>query len=289
MQYIAAFLWGKCVRVIASVLAFAFVGVTSALAAPITFNSALPISEGEFIIREQLVINQSDDSAKGMSRDRLESSLVSTLVYGVTPDFALFGTLPYKKINPHNGSGNLSGIGDTKIFGRYTVYQGDSKGQTFRVAPFAGLKMPTHHDGTGSDSWDVFGGVSATYSTLNWAVDAQVSYQENTRANAFEAGDVARADASVQYRLSPWALSADTGHFFNSVLEANLIHKGQNKTSTGSDFNSGGTTLFIVPGVQYITQRYIIETGLQIPVMQNLNGTALENGYILRTGFRINF
>ena len=252
----------------------------TALAAPLTFNTALPVSRGEFIVREQLVINESKGS-------RTETSIVSTLVYGVTPDFALFGTMPYTNID--TGTADMQGMGDSKMFGRYTVYTDDFQGGTFRIAPFAGVKLPTNQDNTGTDSWDMFGGLVATYGSVAWEVDGQISYQANTEANNFEAGDIARADASLQYRLFPATLTATTDSFINGVLEANLIHKDKNKASGIENQNSGGTTLFLVPGLQYATERYVLEAGLQIPVIQNLNGTALENDYILHTGFRINF
>ncbi len=35
-----------------------------AQAAPLTFNTALPVSQGEFIFREQFVVIQSDDTSE---------------------------------------------------------------------------------------------------------------------------------------------------------------------------------------------------------------------------------
>lgn len=252
----------------------------NALAAPLTFNTALPVSKDEYIVREQLVINESEGG-------RTETSVVSTVVYGVTPDFALFGTVPYTNIDTN--SGDMQGIGDSKLFGRYTVYRQDFQGGTFRVAPFIGAKLPTNQDDTGTDSWDVLGGLVATYGSVDYSIDGQISYQANTEANSFEAGDIARADASLQYRLFPATLTADTDSFINGVLEANLIHKDKNKASGADDLDSGSTTLYLVPGLQYAAERYILEAGVQIPVIQNLNGTAVDNDYIFRTGFRINF
>ncbi len=141
----------------------------------------------------------------------------------------------------------------------------------------------------GTGSWDVFGGLVATYGTVDWEVDGQIGYQKNSEANDFESGDIARADISFQYRLLPETLSSSTDYFLNGVLEVNLIKKDRNKVAGLSDLNSGGTTLFLVPGLQYVSERYIVEISLQIPMAQNLNGAALENDFIFRTGFRINF
>jgi hypothetical protein len=87
----------------------------------------------------------------------------------------------------------------------------------------------------------------------------------------------------------PTTLSADTDSFINGVLEANLLYQDNHETGGVDNPNSGGATLFLVPGLQYAAERYIVEIGVQLPVIQHLNGTALENDYILRTGFRINF
>jgi len=183
-----------------------------------------------------------------------------------------------------------------------TAYQDDAPGRTFRVAPFAGIEAPTGDDNEtdsfgrlpasvqpGSGSWDPFGGIVATYQTLQFQFDAQASYQANTEANDFEFGDVARLDASLQYRLWPRTLGGGVPGFLYGVLETNLVHKDKNESGGVDDENSGGITLFIVPAVQYVTKRWIVETAVQLPVFQNLNGTALENEYIVRAGFRLNF
>ncbi len=40
---------------------------------------------------------------------------------------------------------------------------------------------------------------------------------------------------------------------------------------------------------QYIAATFILEFGVQLPIVQDLNGTALENDYVVRAGFRVNF
>jgi hypothetical protein len=100
---------------------------------------------------------------------------------------------------------------------------------------------------------------------------------------------VARIDASLQYRLRPRTLTGGVPAFLYGVIEANLIHQRENRLGGMDDPNSGGTTLFLAPGIQYVTKRWIIEGAIQIPVSQDLNGTALENDYIARLSGRFNF
>ena len=296
-------------------LASAFLGylfatgpVSLAQAAPQTFNTALPVAQGEFVFREQFVLDQSGDDPSAADRDRTAWALVSVLGYGATPDLALFGIVPYvdKSLEATQGGvrreRSASGLGDASLFGRYTVYHRDWPGRTLRVAPFVGLELPTgeddERDGSGrlppsvqpgSGSWDPFGGLVLTYQTLDFQVDAQASYKANTEANGFEFGDVARLDGSLQYRLWPRELGAGVPGFLYGVLEANLIHQDKNQTGGKNDPNSGGLSLFVLPGLQYVTKRWIVEAGVQIPVVQDLNGTALEKDYIFRAGFRFNF
>lgn len=283
-------------------------GSGSALSAPMTFNTALPVAEGEFVFREQFVLVRSGDDPGGAGRDRTAWSAVSVLGYGIDSDLALFGVIPYvdKRLElTEEGvrrGRSARGLGDVALFVRYTGFKNNFRGGSARIAPFAGVKIPTGADDEtdsfgrlpasvqpGSGSWDPFAGVVATYQVLDFQFDAQASYRINTKANSFEFGDVARFDASLQYRLWPRILGPGVPGFLYGVLEANYIHKGRNEDRGVDDPNSGGSTLFLTFGLQYVTQRWIVEAAVQLPAVQDLNGTALENDYVMRAGFRLNF
>ncbi len=276
-----------------------------ATAAPITFNTALPVGEGRFIVREQLVVSRSGNDALGLGRESDSQSLVSVLAYGVNAKLALFGVLPYtkKEAAMSGGVGRSSdGLGDVTLFGRYTLYQRDWRGRTLRVAGVAGIKAPTGDDDEfddvgrlpvslqlGTGSWDGFLGGVVSYQTSDFGIDAQLSYRANSEANEFEAGDEIHLDFSYQHRFLPGALTSETRAFLYGVLEVNAVHKDRSRQSGSSIGDSGGTTIFITPGIQYVTRKLIAEVGVQVPVMQNLNGTALENDVVIRAGFRIHF
>jgi len=263
---------------------------------------------GEFVARVQAVGVRSGDDPSSADRDRTENAGVAALGYGVTGKFSVFGVFPYRDIDLDvtTPGGRVtrsnSGFGDLSLFGRYTIYQQDRPGATFRIAPFAGLKAPTGDDdagdvlGTlpppvqvGSGSWDVFGGVVVTFQQLAYQFDTQIEYRANNEANGFEAGDIARWDGSLQYRLLPRTFSGGIPDFLYAVIEANLIYQGRNWIGGAQDPNSGGTRLFLAPGLQYVTKRWILEGAVQVPVIQDLNGTALETDYIIRGGVRFNF
>lgn len=274
-------------------------------AAPETFNTALPVAKGEFVFREQVVLDQSGDDPSGAGRDRTAVSAISVLGYGVNSDLALFGVVPYVDKRLESAAAptrSARGLGDVSLFGRYTAFKRNFTGGNFRIAPFAGVEMPTGDDDEsdafgrkpasvqpGSGSWDPFGGIVTTYQTLDFQIDAQAGYKANTSANGFAFGDIARLDASLQYRLWPRELKGGVPGFVYGILEANLIHQDENRSAGIDNPNSNGIRLFLVPGLQYVTRRWIVEAAVQLPVIQDLNGTALENDTIIRAGFRLNF
>ena len=289
-------------------IAVGILAAGSAWGAPVTINTALPVGGGEFVARGMVVVSQSGEDPGATDREHSATSLVTVLGYGVTHKLALFGVLPYvdKKLDFTEAGGRISrsasGLGDVSVFARYTLVQHDQPGRTFRIAPFAGVKAPTGDDDIrdifgrlppsvqpGSGAWDVFGGIVATYQTLALQTDGQVSYRVNNKANGFDPGDELRLDGSLQYRLWPRQLGGGVPSFLYGVLETNLVHRGRNEVNGDDDANSGGTTVFLSPGLQYVSKRWIVEGVVQFPVVQNLHGSALENDYVLRAGVRINF
>jgi hypothetical protein len=186
--------------------------------APITFNTALPVQEDGWVVREQFVLDKNaDDPDPAASRNMRVSGLISVLGYGVNRNFALFGVLPYldKRLDVNAAGQRVTrsddGIGDLTLIGRYTAYTSDAPGRTFRIAPFLGVKAPTGRDDArdglgrlpptvqlGSGSWDFLGGIVATYQTLQYQVDAQLAHRVNREANGFRFGDVSGFDVSLQ-------------------------------------------------------------------------------------------
>ena len=274
-------------------------------AAPITFSTALPVGEGKLINREQLVFTRSGDDPTNTGLDVDVNSLISVLAYGASEKLALFAALPYlrKELRQSGGVRRSSeGIGDLTIFGRYTLFQRDGIGRTLRLGAIAGIKAPTGDDDesdalgrlpiplqSGTGSWDSFVGIVVSYETLQGGLHSQLTYQAKTAANNFEAGDVSRLDVSWQRRVWPTVLKPNSNAFVYGVLEANIIHSQKSTVSGQVNNDSGGTTVFITPGIQYVSKKLILEAAVQIPVYQGLNGTALENDYIFRTGFRVNY
>jgi len=154
----------------------------NSVAGSITFNSALPVAKGEFILRGQAVLSRSTDNHASTNRDLRVLTIPTVLAYGVTRNLALFDIVPYldKTMDFTTLSGRVrrgdSGLGDSTFLARYTILSIDRLGDTRRFAPFVGLKVPTGDDSErdslgslpqplqlGSGSWDPLVGTSFTW------------------------------------------------------------------------------------------------------------------------------
>ena len=285
-----------------------FIMFTSTFAAPITFNTALPVAKGEGIFRIQTKYIRSTDDPGPLDRELNVWALPVVGVYGITEKLAVFGIVPVldKKLDVDTPMGrktrSTSGLGDITFLARYTIWKKDGPGRTLRIAPFFGLEVPTGEDKKrdslgrlpqtlqlGSGSWDPLLGIVITRQTLDWQIDASASYKFNIEANNFEFGDIARLDLSYQHRILPRKLEFGVPAFVYAVLENSLTWQDNNKVDGVDDRNSGGASWFLTPGIQYVSKRFVAEAAVQLPVVQDLNGEALENDFTAILSFRVNF
>lgn len=300
--------WHATAIALASLLATA-AALRSAHSAPQTFDTALPVAQDQFVFRGQLSYRRATDDRTPADRELEVRGAIAVLGYGATRGLALFAVVPWldKGLELDAPAGARSarttaGVGDARLFARHTLLRRDRSGSTLRLAPFAGIELPSGDDDEedrfgrlprplqiGSGSWDPFGGLILSWQTLAWELDAQVSYQANTDAGGFERGDELRIDGSLQYRLWPRELGGGVPGFLYGVIEANLLHQDENRMGGVEDPDSGGTTLFLSPGVQYVTRRWVVEGIVQVPVAQDPGGGALEDDFIVRAGFRVSF
>ena len=269
----------------------------TSVAAPITFNTALPVSQEQFIARALLVV----DKKSTPTIDLEQLSLVSVLGYGVNSKLAVFGILPGRSTSREvdNISQRSSSLGDSELLGRYEVFRIDTQGTTKRIAAFAGVRIATGKpDVSGDGTNDAFAGLIYTSANSKQNIGLQVRYDLNgsdTRSNTqngqqiFDQGDRLSADISWQKRIFPREISGHTKGFWFAGVEGNISCFQRDKINGTSNDNSGGFVASIAPGVQYSTRRWIGDLALRIPVIKDLNGDSLEPDYTLFTSLRVNF
>ena len=264
----------------------------SAIAAPISFNSALPVSQGERIVRSLLTIERRSSATEGNDLQRDQLSLTSVFGYGVNAKWSVFGVLPVRhtELNINGQVQSNTDVGDTQIFSRFEAWKFDKPGTTLRIAPFAGIRLPTGKLGSsGDDTTDVFAGLVFTSANIEQNFDVQLRYDRNGSNNQINIGDSINLDLSWQKRIYPRKIDASTKGFWFAAIEANLNQTQRNRITGDDDPDSGGFVASLSPGIQYITRRWIAELAVRVPVFEDLNGTSLAPDYTLFTGLRANF
>ena len=282
-------------------------------AGPINNDTAFTVAKGEYIFREQIRLTRKSGDPSPSKRRVTILQLPTVLLYGLTPKILLIGKYPlfYKKLTTGGVSGvkgrrtrNNFGFGDLIIRGKYRFFTRDKPGKTSRASLFAGLKLPTGSSQKkdsfglippplqlGTGSWDVPFGLVYTNVTLQRQIDVVAQYKVNgTNSSGFRFGDTFRHDLSYQYRILPRKLpKTGVPAFVYAVIELNGIVAQKNKNCGIPDKNSGGYTLFVSPGIQYVNTRFVAEAAIQIPTIQDLNGKQPKTRFSAVAGIRLLF
>lgn len=239
--------------------------------------------------------------------DLLDRSFLSTLnvSYGVLENFQLGLTYGYfaAEGNREFEDGEMvtfdpDGFSDLWFTGKYRFYQGPI-GQ---FAILGGIKFPTgdstltNSEGeqvepsatAGTGAWDGLAGLAYTV-PLNAALtlDASTIYTFRGERHDYRLGD--RLDAGVSLA---WRVCGDVKTYpaVSLVAEATLRHIQKSEEEGESDGNTGGTVLFLSPGVKVsFTEQLAASVGLQLPVLQDVNGDQAETSFRLITSLSFSF
>lgn len=250
--------------------------------APLNSNVALQPSKGGLIIRQQFRYTEGETSTAMGDMDVKLATSITTLVYGVSDELTLILDAPFvlsrRLENKTTGDDDTEwGFADLRVLTKFRLYRDDfGPNDTTRFDVIGGLEIPAGKDEFSSDSLDpIFGGVF-THIEGRHAFDADALWHFNT-GGGDRGDDLLRYDLAYIYRLSPetYASSQPTA-LFGSV-ELNGFYE-----------TNGDHELFLSPGIQYVTTRWIIEATVQIPVWQDLSHRA-ERDFIVGMGFRVQF
>lgn len=269
---------------------------------PITFHTALPVASGHLVFRQGLMILRANEDPTSMKRDLRAAMAPAVLVYGLDPKWTLMGALPAVDVRVDSAMGRreLKGFGDLSLLLRHTELQIDRPGETLRLATLVGLKLPTGARRKGDDSgplpprmqpstasWDPMAGLVFTWQTLRWEVDLSATYQRRNAAEGFEAGDEARLEGSFQRRIWHGHGADGVPSYLYAGLETNVVWRGAERTRGVADPDSGGTSVYLAPGLQWVGRRAVLEAAWQFPVHQRVRG--LRGDRTLHLGVRLAF
>lgn len=287
-------------KVILSSLFIFFLNPLFVFAVPINSDVALTPFKGQTIIRNQAKYIRKTNDPTDKDRKIEIWMFPVTFVYGVTEKLAFLLTAPYIDKKQKSTSAGVrstisdSGIGDITIMSKYRIWSKDLPGEAQRFSLVGGLELPTGDDKAqlklGSGSVDPITGILFTKQSLSQEFDVDLTYQFNTEAKNFEFGDILKYNLAYQKRIWPRILP-EKGIYsqFNLVLELNGEYAQKDKSNENIVKDSGGNTLFLSPGIQLATKRWVLETSVQLPIIQDLNGSQLETDYTVVTSLRLTF
>lgn len=176
--------------------------------------------------------------------------------YNVSTDFQIGGIQPYVFRSPDNGE-SQSGFGNFTLFGKYSIIQIDGKAKTFRA-----LLKYTQTFTTGASNVSVNANASqfsivTGYITINYGIYGTVGYtfvSDNLPDNLIY--NFAFGYPILPQKYPPFQL--------NVFIELNGTYTLDVKKHL----------LFVSPGLQLMTSStFLIETGVQIPVVDDRNTT----------------
>lgn len=181
-------------------------------------------------------------------------------------------------------SNRVQGTTRLGLRGRVTVPLGetDARLPTGETAP-----RPLQ---VGSGSWDVEPTLVFTTIRRRLGLHANAGWRFNTEDEGFEAGDVFRYDTAVGFRFLPRVYEGLADQTLVAYLELNGRVSREDRIGGVEDPNSGGHLVFLSPDLQWIPTPWLLfETSLQVPVLQDLNGTQLEHETRFQLGTRVRF
>ena len=249
-------------------------------AGPINTNVALTAPKGGNIFRLQYIYSES--GARGNVRHVNTSTVRATYLYGLESNLTLSLSAPYHNrqvdvVVPRFGRIERAhdGIGDLTLLAKYRFWKSDPRPQeTLRWAALGGVNLRSGDSDFSSDSYDPIVGTVFTWRRDRGGFDADLVYQFNTGSGEFR-HDTLRYDVSYAHRVWPEVYDMENVWEFNVVGELN-----------GRYSADGSHEVFLSPGMQFITERWIVEASIQLPVIQKLNNDGPDTNYRLVLGLR---
>jgi len=187
---------------------------------------------------------------------------------------------------------------DLWLNAKYRLYRGPM-GQ---FALYGGVKLPVGDDRVinsagervepaatpGTGAWDGMFGAAYTVSLMpNLALDASAQYTVRGEAHDYRLGNRFDAGAALGWRVIGEAKSFPQ---VSLQAEANVRSIEKSEASDARDPNTGGTVLFLSPGVRVRFSEHAAWTvGVQLPVVQDLNGDQVETDFRVTSSINITF
>jgi len=214
--------------------------------------------------------------AKFVRRDTPGEPTTATIMPIVVPYNLFSDKFQVGAIVPFVNVRESSGVGDVRLFAKRLLYQKDARARTFRVAAKAGIKLPTGDDGArpplGTGSTDYFFTTVAGWIEGRVGIYGEGIFNLNTSNDRVDFGNSFGYNVAFGYRLTPAVYERYPSPQLNVFMELNGTTAQKSRFDGQRADDTGGTLIFLSPGVQFIGgRRWLIEGAVQIPVVDRTN------------------
>lgn len=255
--------------------------------------------------------------------DAIRDAVLTTvsIAYGLTDDLQLGADIGYYDgrnfidaefdagtSSVESGVADPGGVGDLSLVAKYRVVRGDPA----HVSLLAGITLPTGADdkrldngevleassqpGTGAVSYSGGAAVSA-FLDAHTTVNTSVVYTYRDTDDGFQVGSRLSAGVALARRLLHSHGRGAHGHgahghdvhepgrlrMLETFLEASLVSVGHDEIDGVKNPNSGGTTIFLGPGLRVrLSEAFELVVSPAWPVLQHLSGEQAETDFKAR-------
>lgn len=244
-----------------------------AIVAGIEYNRARETTTGESAPRET-----SD-----------EQELALEVEYGLTADWELTVQAPF--VRKETAAATSEGLGDVLLGTKYRFLRVDTPGLQRSIAALFQVKLPTGDDEAaprlGSGSTDYLGGLTAGYEGRRWYGFASIRYRRNSEGGGgLKKGDRQFIDVSGGVR--PW-LAGYLEPDWVFLLELNWEHADRDRLDGALLQETGGSGIFLAPGVFWTWRNHAIKGGLQLPISQRRRADEADTDYRVKIAWEGHF
>lgn len=192
------------------------------------------------------------------------------LLYGLTGDWVAGVLVPYAY------GGSDDGLGATTLLTKYRFWRNDQPRVQESAALLARLTLDSGEHRSGAT--DALLGLTYGYESLKWYrwISARYRYNGETDAGV-DRGDVLFLDAAIGVRPRRLEYREPDSVW---MLELNFEQQERARAAGAAVPNSGGSRLFLSPGLMWTWRNVAVKPGIQIPVWSDLEGAQSNLDYL---------
>lgn len=216
---------------------------------------------------------EQDKTAEERERDA-----VLELTYGLTGDWAVGFEIGYKELSEPGGQ--RDGVDDVRLFTKYRFWRRDTLGAQEAAAVLLALKPDSGGEQISTGTTDGLVGLAYGYEGRKWYKWASVRYRINgeneprlRRGNRLFVdlvGGIRPRSTGYREPDTVWLLELNSE--FTERAEQNGVKLA----------HSGGTEIFLSPGIFWTYRNFAVKAGVQIPIFDDLNGEQDSSDYRAR-------